>query len=145
MLKGPLVALAVLLVASQASSETIKWATTGEFPEVIAWELCDKGGVCTTVYPTAAAGGTLPDGRQANFYWADVLVLAGIPSWIQAITNGATVIPINKNSRVWCSHWDFDGSGRVGAIDLATWLASDDPFGAPEFSNGLVYFWRSCK
>lgn len=139
-----LLALA-MLVAPVAEAETIHWATTPEFPTVLAWELCDEGGVCSLLTLANARGGPLPDGRPANHYWADTTLFPGQLAWVRAIVVGGYIDPQNATSRVWCSHWDFNGDNIIGAGDLASWLRLGAPGGAPEFANGLTYFWERCK
>ena len=134
-----------MLVAPVAEAETIHWATTPEFPTVLAWELCDEGGVCSLLTLANARGGSLPDGRPANHYWAEAELLPGKRAWVQAVTVDGYIEPQNRESRVWCSQWDFNGDNFIGAPDLANWLFRDRSGGASEFAHGLSYFREWCE
>lgn len=134
-----------MLASSLAQAEPIHWATTPDFPQVLQWELCDEGGVCEVLVVADAKGGTLPDGRAANLYWADTLVLPGKLAWIRAQTVEGVAESKNKDARVWCSQWDFNNDNRIFVGDLASWLRLGGPGGAPEFARGLGYFLERCR
>lgn len=137
--------LIILLIAFPASGEVIGWRTDAT-DVVDTFELCGDGPCVQIGYSRWHA--PFHKSGDVYVYRADVELKPGVQYWVQTKRNEVVILPDNMD-RIWCSPWDFNGDGIVGAFDLSRWLFSwffgGGATSINEFGNGRLEMGRICN